>query len=303
MTMKYIFILNPLAGSGANEMKIRKAIDALPEADDCELYVTHGERDATAFVRKWCDKHPGEAVRFIACGGDGTINEVFNGAVGYENVSVTCYPCGSGNDFVKTFGGAERFLDIPSLVHAPLQKLDILKVGDRYCVNVLNFGFDTTVARTVQEDRNKNGHGSKNSYTKGILIALMKSMRNKFSVKADGEEMVTEGEALFCTLGNGQYVGGSFKCAPRAVPNDGWIEVCVVKCISRLRVPGIIGIYTRGEHLDSPKMKDIVRYKRAKHIEVEAPEGFAYSLDGEIIYENHFMVDMVEGALDLAVPE
>ena len=106
-----------------------------------------------------------------------------------------------------------------------------------------------------------------------------------------------------CTLGNGQYVGGSFRCAPRAVPSDGWVEVCVVKCISRLRVPGIIGIYTRGEHLDSPKMKDIVRYKRAKHIEVDAPDGFAYSLDGEIIFENHFTVEMVEGALDLAVPE
>jgi diacylglycerol kinase (ATP) len=38
-------------------------------------------------------------------------------------------------------------------------------------------------------------------------------------------------------------------------------------------------------------------------VEVEAPDGFAYSLDGEIIYENHFTVEMVPGAIRLAVPK
>ena len=64
--------------------------------DACVLYTTKAVGDATAYVRAWCAQHLGEAVRFIACGGDGTINEVFNGAVGQENVSVSCYPCGSG---------------------------------------------------------------------------------------------------------------------------------------------------------------------------------------------------------------
>ena len=65
----------------------------------------------------------------------------------------------------------------------------------------------------------------------------------------------------------------------------------------------ILGTYTEGRHLDDEKMKDIVIYRQAKKVEVIAPEGFAYSLDGEIIYDSHFTVEIAEKVLDLAVPE
>ena len=301
--MRYIFIVNPKAGQGHVAANISDTIAGLAEKDLCTVYLTQGERDATRYVRTWCQEHPGEEVRFIACGGDGTINEVFNGAVGFENVSVTCYPCGSGNDFVKVFGGAERFLDIKKLLHAPTQKLDLLKVGDLYSVNVLNFGFDTTVAITINKERAKTGHGNKNAYTKGIITALIKSMKNTCTVTADGEVLNSDGKALLCTLANGQYVGGSFQCAPRADTQDGLMDVCLLKPISRLRFVKILDPYTNGRHLDDPKMQDIVIYRRAKSVRVQAPEGFAYSLDGEIIYCNDFTVEIVPHALNLAVPE
>lgn len=301
--MKYIFIVNPFAGAGGTEEKIRAAIAGLPEKDDCEIYITKAAGDATDFVRRTCKAHAKEHLRFIVCGGDGTINEVFSGAIGVNNASVTCYPCGSGNDFVKCFGGAEPFLNVASLLHAPEQKLDVLKVGDKYSINVTNFGFDTTVAITVNKEREKTGHGSKSSYTRGIIIALIKSMKNKCKVWADGELLNPDGELLLCTVANGQYVGGSFKCAPKASTDDGFVEVCIIKPISRLRFVRTITPYTNGEHLDSEDMKDIVTYRRAKKVDVEAPEGFAYSLDGEIIYENKFTIDIVEKALRFAAPE
>lgn len=299
--MKYVFIINPRAGESDNEADIRSG--AAATGCDCEFYITKGVGDATEFVRNWCKEHAGEAVRFIACGGDGTINEVFNGAVGMENVSVTCYPCGSGNDFVKAFGGAERFLDIAKLVSAPVQKLDLLKVGDRYSNNVVNFGFDTAVAITVNTDRDRTGHGSKSSYTKGIVKALVTAMKNTCTVIADGEDINPEGKMLLCTLSNGQYVGGSFNCAPRAKTDDGLIEVCLVKPISRLRFVKLLPVYTNGKHLDDDSLKDILVYRQAKKVEIIAEEGFAYSLDGEIIYSPHFTVEIAPAVLDLAVPE
>ena len=108
---------------------------------------------------------------------------------------------------------------------------------------------------------------------------------------------------MLCTVANGQYVGGSFKCAPRAKTDDGLLEVCLIRPISRIRFVTILGTYTEGKHLDDPKMQDIVIYRQAKKVEITAPEGFAYSLDGEIIYENKFTVEIAEGILDLAVPE
>ena len=301
--MKYVFIINPKAGAQDRSEELKTTVAALPQKDQCEFYFTKSVGDATVHVKQWCDAHPGEEVRFIACGGDGTINEVFNGAAGRENVSVTCWPVGSGNDFVKVFGGSERFMDIGKLLTAPTQKLDLLKVGDRYSVNVVNFGFDTTVAITINQEREKTGHGGKSAYTKGVVKALLTSMRNEFTVTADGELLDTKGKALLCTVANGQYVGGSFKCAPRAKTDDGLLEVCLIRPISRIRFVTILGTYTEGKHLDDPKLQDIVIYRQAKKVEITAPEGFAYSLDGEIIYENKFTVEIVEGILDLAVPE
>ena len=301
--MKYIFIVNPHAGETDNEAVIRRAIESLPEKDDCEIYVTKAPQDATVYVRDWCAAHPGEAVRFIACGGDGTINEVFSGAAQQENVSVSCYPCGSGNDFVKVFGGADKFKDIPALLRAETQPLDLLKVGDRWANNVVNFGFDTTVAITINAEREKTDHGNKNAYTKGVVKALLTAMKNDFTVTADGEVLNPAGKALLCTVANGQYVGGSFCCAPKAKTDDGMIDVCLVKPISRLRFVKILTPYTNGEHLDREDMKDIVVYRRCKKVEVDAPDGFAYSLDGEIIYESHFTVEIVPAALQLAVPQ
>ena len=300
--MKYIFIVNPRAGETDNAAVIRNAIATLPEKDDCEIYVTKAPLDATAYVRDWCAAHPGEAVRFIACGGDGTINEVFSGAAGKENVSVSCYPCGSGNDFVKVFGGADKFKDIPALLRAEAKPLDLLKVGDRYANNVVNFGFDTTVAITINKEREKTGHGNKNAYTKGIVKALLTAMKNEFTVRADGEVLNPAGKALLCTIANGQYVGGSFRCAPKAKTDDGLIDVCLVKPISHLRFVKILTPYTNGEHLDREDMKDIVVYRQCKKVEVDAPAGFAYSLDGEIIYESHFTVEIVPAALQFAAP-
>lgn len=301
--MKYVFIVNPHAGEADTAAKIKEAVEILPEKDDCEVYVTKAPRDATSYVERWTAAHPGEKVRFIACGGDGTVNEVFSGAALKENVSVTVYPCGSGNDFVKAFGGAEKFLSIPALIAAKEQPLDLLKVGDRWADNVVNFGFDTTVAITINEEREKTGHGNKNAYTKGVVKALLTAMKNDFTVRADGETLNPKGKALLCTVANGQYVGGSFKCAPRAKTDDGLIEVCLIHPISRLRFVKILTPYTNGEHLDRPDMKDIVVYRQAKKVEVDAPMGFAYSLDGEIIREPHFTVEIVPGAVTLAVPE
>ncbi|MBQ1827102.1 MAG: diacylglycerol kinase family lipid kinase [Erysipelotrichaceae bacterium] len=300
--MKYVFVVNPMAGNENSLAQIKAEISKLEEREQCEVYCTAGINDATNFVRKYSVSED-EKVLFIACGGDGTLNEVMNGAAGRKNVSVTCYPCGSGNDFVKVFGGSERFLDLPQLLHGRDHPLDLLKVGDRYSNNVVNFGFDTTVAIKVNEDRARTGHGSKSSYTKGIIKALITSMNNSAKVWADGKLLNPDGKLLLCTVANGQYVGGSFKCAPKAKIDDGLIEVCLVKPISRLRFVKLLSPYTNGEHLDREDLKDIMCYVQATKVDVEAPEGFAYSLDGEIIYDNKFTVEIVKHAISFAVPE
>ena len=106
--MKYIFIINPAAGKEDSE---RELLNLLKERKDFDfdVYYTKSQKDATYYIRKYRKENPDGYLCFVACGGDGTVNEVINGIYGLDNVSFGIWPCGSGNDYVKYFGGADNF--------------------------------------------------------------------------------------------------------------------------------------------------------------------------------------------------
>lgn len=300
--MKHIFIINPAAGTSDRTDAIKALLSTGCAEFDTEVYVTAGAGDATRYVADYCRAHAGEQLRFYACGGDGTLNEVASGLVGFENAALGVYPSGSGNDYVKYFdGGAARFSDIRALMEAPTVDIDLMRIGNRYCVNVCNFGFDTTVAKTMIKVKRKKLIGGKHAYVTGVVTALIKAMKNDCTVTVDGERL-NDAKILLCTIANGNYVGGAFRCAPRSRNDDGLLEVCLVKRISRLRFVSLLGPYTAGEHLDSEKFKDCIVYRRGKHIHVTAPEGFSMSVDGEIVDGTEFDIEVVPGALRFALP-
>ena len=300
--MKHIFIINPAAGKDNSFQNIKKILELKKVEVDYELYETQAPGDATAYIRKYCTEHK-EPVRFYACGGDGTLNEVVNGVVGFSHASMSCYPCGSGNDFVKYYGGKKVFWNLEELLNAPEEHIDLMRVGNKYAINATHFGFDSAVAETMMKVRRKKLIGGKNAYTTGVVVGLFKAMKNACRVTVDGELLNPDGNILLCTIANGQYVGGSFRCAPRSLDNDGLLEVCVVKPISVLKFVSLVNVYTEGTHLDDDRFADILKYRRGKKIEIEAPEGFIYSFDGELIRQNKFTVEVVPNAIRFAVPK
>ena len=296
--MKHVFILNPKAGSGTHLCEARAAIESL--AGDIEIYETKAPKDATRYIRQWCESHT-EDVRFYACGGDGTIREVAEGILGFPQASMSCFPIGSGNDFVKYYGGRERFTDLSALCAAAALPVDMITLGDEYSVNVCNFGFDAAVASTMNSVRRLPLIGGKRAYTTGILRALITARRNHCDIYADGEKLT--GKAfLLCTVANGAYVGGAFRCAPHAKNDDGKMEVCVMRPMSLFTFLRLMGPYSRGEHLDDPRFAKYMTYRRAARVEVSAKKPFPVSLDGEIIRTAHFTCTVLPGALRFAVP-
>lgn len=296
--MKHVFILNPKAGSGAHLDETRAAIRSLD--GDVTLYETKAPKDATRYIRTWCESHT-EDVRFYACGGDGTIKEVAEGILGFPQASMSCFPIGSGNDFVKYYGGRERFADLAALVAADALPVDMITLGDEYSVNVCNFGFDAAVAETMNRVRRVPLLGGKHAYTTGIVRALVTARRNHCDIYADGEKLT--GKAfLLCTIANGAYVGGAFRCAPRAKNDDGRLEVCVMKPMSLFTFLSLLGPYRRGEHLDDPRFAKYTTYRRAARVEVVSKKPFPVSLDGEIIVTERFTCTVLPGALHFAVP-
>ncbi|MDR0951529.1 MAG: diacylglycerol kinase family lipid kinase [Oscillospiraceae bacterium] len=299
--MKHYFVINPAAGRRGSEESIVSAIEALGRRDDVSVYYTKYAGDATDYVKK-ISSQDGEEKRFYSCGGDGTLNEVVNGAAQFPHAAVGCYPCGSGNDFVKSFGGAERFLDPLALMSGQISLTDLIAVNGRYCVNVCNFGLEAAVAQTMIEIKNKLIFKGKMAYFAGVAKAFAKNEKTGCTIRADGRTVINEPITL-CTIANGQFVGGSFHCAPRAVLDDGLLELCVVKPVSRLKFASLVGVYAKGEHLDRPKLEDTFLYWRAAKIEVVSESADTiYALDGEIYRARTFTAEVAPKALRFIVP-
>lgn len=302
--MKHIFILNPMAGDGTHIAELRAKVDSLADA---ELYETREPHDATAYVSSLCEAN-GEELRFYACGGDGTVKEVAEGIVGHSHASMSVYPIGSGNDLVKYFGGADAFLDLDAVTNAESIATDIIHVttaegDDAYSLNVCNFGFEAYVAATMGRVRRTPVLGGKNAYTTGIVAGLFTAMKTRGEIYVDGELLNPSGVFLLGTAANGGYVGGGYLCAPRASVTDGELEVCVVKPLSVVTLARLIGVYKEGKHLEDPRFKKYITYRRAKKVEVKGEKPFAICLDGEIIHTKHFTAEVEQGAIRFAAPK
>ena len=298
--MKHVFVINPVSGAKCNEAEIRRAL-AEGGITDCEIHITQGRKDAMHFVNNWCNTH-NEEVRFYACGGDGTINEVASGMIGHPEASLACYPCGSGNDFVKYYGGRENFLNIKELMEADDMPIDIMRVADHYSINVTNFGFDTKVCLAMEKYRHKPLIGGKNAYTAGLVNCFFTGMRTKVTVTADGERIHSD-DILLCTVANSQYIGGSYLCAPYSSNHDGRLELCLVKPISRLKLLSLIGYYSKGTHLDSPKFKNVLIFRHVKKVHIEGESDFHITVDGETFPCTSVDIEIIPGAIRLALPK
>ncbi len=300
MDVEHFFVLNPAAGARSAQRRLEselKKLSPLPYT----LYITSGMGDAAAFVRETCQSHT-EPLRFYACGGDGTLGEVAGGAAGFPHAAVAAWPCGSGNDFIKCFGGEGRFLDLSRQINAGSVLVDIIKVGERASINVVNIGLEAHAAATVSRFRQKPVVGGKNAYLIGTANAVLRHMKTDCTITADNE-VLHQGPLLTASFASGRYIGGGFLCAPKAVNDDGLMDVCVIRPFSRATLIKLIGIYKQGGHLDSPAFKPYLGYTRAKQVRIQTKEEAVLCLDGEIIHGKDFNLEIIPRAVRFILPD
>ena len=302
--MKHIFIINPFAGSGNGITELKAKLEKV--SFDYSVYETKCAGDATRYIREYCEKC-GDTVRFYSCGGDGTAKEVAEGVCGFDHASMSVFPIGSGNDFVKYYGGEEIFRNVEDIASAAAEKIDIIKIThsenkETCSLNACNFGFEAYAASVMNNVRRKPIIGGGNAYTTGVLCGLFGAMKSKGKIYADGKLLNESKIFLLCTVANGGYVGGGYNCAPRASVCDGELEVCLVKPLSVFTLARLIGIYKKGGHLDDPKFKKYLTYCRAKKVELITEKPQAVCIDGEIVKTNHFIAEVKSGALNFAAP-
>lgn len=298
--MKHLLIIN----GAKRETKAAQIAEILKhfEGLDPIIHYTTAPHEATEFLRKYLEENP-EEITVYACGGDGTINEVANGLMGFKQAIMAIFPIGSGNDFVKVYGGVDAYADPDDVIHGDLHTIDMsilhgAEEGDIGSINVINFGFDAVVG---EKGAIYAAQGKKNPFDKAIPEAILKARRNKIEVYADGEKLNEKVMLLSC-LAHGKYVGGKFCCAPKSDNEDGLMEVSVAHCMNLFAFMGLMKVYEVGKHLDDPKAAKRFSYRRAKEVRIVCKKRSAICVDGEMVHGTDFTVEVVPGAIRMLAP-
>lgn len=300
--MKNYFIVNPCAGTGASRDELSKKIKRACEARsaDYEIYFTKAVGDATDFVRSVCSLPSNLPARFFACGGDGTLCEVLNGAIGADGAQVGLIPVGTGNDFARNFSDKQLFFDIDAQLDGVTVSLDALKYNDSYSANMINIGFDCEVVKKKEKLQQKKYLPSKLAYIFGLVITLIKKPGLKAKVFFDGKEL-PDSEFLLSTFANGSFCGGGFNSNPLAHLNDGKIDALFVRNISRIKFVSLVSSYKKGTHL-VPKNDKLLFSAKARSIRFEFPHTQSISVDGEVVDCDELTIECVKDALSFVVP-
>lgn len=281
--MKYIFIINPTAGKINRSKQLSEQITKVFEKHDLVhdliIHISEAMGEITTYTKMMAQTHTSR-LRFYACGGDGTLSEVVNGAYGHPHCAVGVLPIGTGNDFIKTFDDykVEDFLDIEHQIFAREEVIDLMRIGDRVSINLISTGLDSAIAKNVSKFKNLPLINGQTAYNLSLAYCFFTSLDNHFSYNIDGEVFPND-TYIFAVIANAQYYGGGYRAAPKADVQDGLLDFICVKRVSRLKVLKLVNIYKKGEHLD---LSDIVVFKRCKKVELLAPDSLIMNIDGEI---------------------
>ncbi len=305
--MKYLFIVNPVAGKREAESAVIPQIQAYFESCGAEMdweieetqYAGHAKRLALAAAES------GEPVRICACGGDGTLSEAVAGAYQFPNVEFAVFPCGSGNDFIKCFGDAAHFRSIKEIVEGVGKPIDLLRVNDYICMNLVSVGIDADVANAMNRWRGIPLFRGPISYDLAVIECLLKPLGKQLRLRIGDERR--EGSFMLAAAGNGKVYGGHYMAAPNAKVDDGVIDLIAVDKIPLTRIMKVLGIYQRGEHIDrqgqvTAQLRDCLKYYRTDRIEIESDRPFVVNIDGEIIETARVNIEMMHHQVKFVVP-
>lgn len=299
--MRYVFIVNPTAGKKNPYDTIFPKIQQYFGNSGLEYHyhTTKAPLHATELVQSEAAK--GDAVRIFAVGGDGTLSETAAGAIGEKNVEIGIIPCGSGNDYIKTFGEQEAFLSFDKQLGAASHPVDMIRSGEQLSINVCSIGLDAKVAYNMVPFKKIPFVSGSMAYNMALVKTLLGKIGTQLEVTIDGDKKF-EGNYLFALAGSGKFYGGGYCGAPQAIPDDGLLDFILIKKPPLIQIPSLVPIYKAGDHLTSEKFKDILTFCRGKSMEITALRPAVANFDGECHFIDKVGFQVIPKAVNFIVP-
>lgn len=229
MKTKIHFIVNPIAGKGNNELSTALLETYFPETEYSisikkTAFVMHASALTQASIAEGAEI-------IVACGGDGTINEVASCLVN-TSILLGILPMGSGN-------GLASNLKIPKNLKKALSIIKIQNVvtidtgtinGEPFFSNT-GVGFDAHVISDFEENTTRQLF----SYLKSTLRTLKKySYQTQLQIKYNGTRELVSPFLLF--ISNSNEMGYKMSLTPRASLQDGLLDLLMVPQISSFKL-------------------------------------------------------------------
>jgi len=297
------FIVNPTAGNGRAKNAVQIIEKIMRENNNTEYSViqTDSAGDLTR-ISELIDYNIAESV--VCVGGDGTIQEYIGLAVN-KDVNFGVIPAGCGNDLVLSipnFGSTKKFSDFEQKIRFFTEKIlrrEVLKTdavsinGKDYFYNIGGTGIDIQVLKDALPLKKFLGGGA-------YFISLIK---NVFTYKSMDLKLTVDGESesgkyTVIAICNGMFYGGNMRVCPPAVINDGFITLCKITKMPRLRIITMFPKVKPGKH---EKLKE-VSFVNCKSVKLEFEGKKIINLDGNLVeFQSPLTFEIIKDAVRFIV--
>jgi YegS/Rv2252/BmrU family lipid kinase len=290
---KWVFIVNPIAGNGFALSFVPVIEKKIQEFNiDAEILMTERPGHASELSKSSAEKG---ARYIIGVGGDGTINEIARPLINNKEVVVGVVPAGTGNDYGQIPGFPNRFSDKDWEIFFRKNVIsqDVGIVNGTIFLNGLGIGFDAEVAAQNYTEGGKVKKGGGDKYIWHIVKTLLFFREKRMVVISNGERHETD--CFMNTISIGRRFAGSFFLTPKAIANDGLLDVCSIKKLNLFHRFRLLLMVPKGNHIKDKR----VNYFQTSSIDLEFPKEVPYHVDGEMYYAKIFKIRIIQGGLNV----
>ena len=300
---KIFAVLNPRSGS-CTIADVRQAIRDHMSPADIEIHEVKEGDDVRAIVRSAVDRG---CDPIIAAGGDGTVSTVADVLVGTK-AHLIVFPLGTANVLARELGipvdldGASRlgasYLHQEQVAgrNRDVIRIDVMRIEGRHYLTQVGVGIDSLMIRdTGTEQKRRFG---RLAYMGTAVSRLIGFRPRRFAITVDDRTIVVKASQVL-VANTGMMGQDPLRWGPDIEPDDGRLNLCIVRAKSILHYLGLLWHVLRGSHKESPH----VRYEVAsRSIVIDSKHPLPVQADGEILGNTPVRIEVVPLALKVIVP-
>ena len=304
--MKHVFVFDPKAFFG-QQWKMDGILDHIgqffrtQDKPDFTIHMSRYRRNAIGIIGEEAEKaKPGDVMRIYAVGGEEILFDCVNAAAHFPNMQVAAVPHGESNDFLNIFGEGkeESFRDIPSLVMAEALDTDLIRWGVNYTLNSCYIGLKSAMAAKIRALKSSMGKGGFYLFSKFsnffnyIFMAFNKELTSQ-SYVITVDDVDYSGKYSLIHVANGPYYAGKKTGLFDATPNDGLLDIALIRSGGALKTLFSLRKYSRGK-----RPRNGV-YLQGKKVTIQSDKKMWIQLDNECIQNTDINLAVVHNATQI----